>query len=675
MRSLKNILTVAAIFLSMAASADEGFWLVQDINSPLENNMRAKGLKLRPKEIYNVDSPGSGLADAVVSFGFKYSGSIVSDWGLVLTCADPAIAYLERLGDAGKQLLKDGFYAAADANEIRVEGEKVYALKRVFDVTEAFNSMRKNNLSDEEIASKLVKAYEESTTLTCRLTSEWVGAKYYISAYKVYDDVRLVVMPPLSLSRMGGEEGKWSWPAYRCDFALFRIYDNGKPVFGAKTLDVCLDGYTKGSFTMTMGFPRSTERFLPSAGMRFREDVALPMANSLKGARLEILKSLMAEYPSLKSQYSSRAASLEQSLGLDKGIKSFYGQYNMIPAREAAEQWMADSFLQDMDKTLKATSRVEADKILWEETIRNGTFAASYLRRAAAAGSIERAKEILLEGVRQTDPKVEKELLGYSLSEFFTNMDDYYIGPFQSKIQDRFGYDYEAAAEYLWNRSLLSSEDKIQSMEESSLEEDYLWKFLSDSPLEVYDGRGEHRSLMDRYASLSGEYVRKIHEDGLRRGVAVYSDANTSMRFTYGTIGPYAEADGSGAGWYTTPVEYLGLLDPTDPARDLEPRLKGLLVKDFWGRWGFKVGDKKHRMIVDFISDNDFVDGCQGSPVLDNQGYLIGVVSGGTPETKAGSAFYLDSRSKTVCTDIHLVLWYLEKGLGLKRIAKEFDII
>ncbi len=674
MRRFGIILAAAAILLSTAASADEGFWLVQDIKAPLENNMKAKGLRLKPKEIYNVDAPGSGLADAVVSFGFNYSGSIVSDWGLVLTCADPAIAYMDKLGDVGKQLLKDGFHAVADANEIRVEGEKVYALKRVFDVTEAVNSM-KNHLTEEEVESRLVKAYEESTTMTCRMTSEWAGAKYYISAYKVYDDVRLVVMPPLSMTRLGGENGKWAWPAHRCDFALFRIYDNGKPVYGAKTLDVCLDGYSKGSFTMTMGFPRATDRFQPSVGMRFREDVALPLSNSLKGARLEIMKSLMADYPSLKPLYSARAASLEESLGLGKGIKRFYGQYKMAPAREAAEQWMADSFLQDLDKTLKATSRVESDKILWDETLLNGTFAASYLRRAASAGSLERMKEILLEGVKQTDPKVEKELLEYALSEFFTNMDDYYLGPFQAKIQDRFGYDYEAAAEYLWNRSLLSSEDKIQLMDESSLEEDYLWKFLSDSPLELFDGRGEHRSLMGRYTSLSGEYVRKIHDDGLRRGVAVYPDANSSLRFTYGTIAPVAEDDQSSAGWYTTPAEYLGLLDPTDPARDLEPRLKGLLMKDFWGRWGFKVGDKKHRMIVDFITDNDFVDGCQGSPVLDNQGYLIGVVSGGTPETKAGSAFYLDSHSRTVCTDIHLVLWYLEKGLGLKRIAKEFDII
>ena len=235
MRLLRNILTVAALLLSTVMSADEGFWLVQDINAVLENNMRAKGLKLRPKEIYNVDAPGSGLADAVVSLGFKYSGCIVSNWGLVLTCADPAIAFMDRLGDVGQQLLKDGFQAVSEAHEIPVEGEKIYSLKRVFDVTEEVKSMRQGGMDYGEITSRLESAYNESTTLMCRLTSEWAGAKYYIAAYKVYDDVRLVVMPPLSLARMGGEDGKWSWPAHRCDFALFRIYDHGKPVSGAKT--------------------------------------------------------------------------------------------------------------------------------------------------------------------------------------------------------------------------------------------------------------------------------------------------------------------------------------------------------------------------------------------------------------------------------------------------------
>ena len=613
-----------------------------------------------------MDAPGSGLADAVVSLGFKYSGSIVSNWGLVLTCADPAIAFMDRLGDVGQQLLKDGFQAVSEAHEIPVEGEKVYSLKRVFDVTEDVKSMMRAGW----IAGDCLKARESIRGVDHRdLPSDFrMGwAKYYISAYKVYDDVRLVVMPPLVYASMLEMlTGKWSWPAHRCDFALFRIYDHGKPVSGEKTLDVSLDGYSEGSFAMTIGFPNFTERFLPSAGMRFREEVALPLTNSLRGARLEIMKRMIADDKAVGKLYSSRAKELERRLGVDKGVKSFYGTYSLAPAREASEQWMADSFLANLDRVFKATKRVETDKILRDETLRDGTFAGSYLRRAASAGDLGKMKEILLAGIRETDPATEKELLEYALSEFFTNMDDYYMGDFQRWIQDRFGYDYDAAAEYLWKGSLLSSQSKIQEMEDpSEINGDLLLKFLNDSPLSLYNGRAGHRAALDQIGSLSQEYVRKIYDDGLRRGVPVYPDANSTVRFTYGTI----------ADSYTTPAEYLALLDPKDPERDLGPNLKALMMKDFWGRWGFKVGGKKHRMVIDFISDNDFIDGCQGSPVLDNQGHLIGVVSGGTPETRAGSDFYKEGSSKCVSTDIHFVLWYLGKGIELKRIVKEFEIL
>ena len=78
-------------------------------------------------------------------------------------------------------------------------------------------------------------------------------------------------------------------------------------------------------------------------------------------------------------------------------------------------------------------------------------------------------------------------------------------------------------------------------------------------------------------------------------------------------------------------------------------------------------------MIVGFTSDNDYVEGCQGSPVLDAQGHLIGIVSGGTPQTRTGILTYQDGQSACVSTDIHLVLWYLDKYLGLKRVVKEFE--
>lgn len=675
MGMLRNILAAAAILISAAASADEGFWPVHGINHTLEKSMRERGIKLRPKEIYNVDSPGSGLADAVLSFDFKYSGSFVSNWGLVLTCADPAIDYMGRLGDTGQQLLRDGFHAASDDQEIPIEGEKVYSLKRVFDVTEDVKSLMRSGMDYPEIVSKLEKAYEESTTVTCRLTSEWAGEKYYISAYKVYDDVRLVVMPPLSMTRAGGSDGKWSWPTPRCDFALFRIYDHGRPVSGARCLDVCLDGYSSGAFTMTIGYPVLTDRYVSSATARFRENVSLPLANSIRKARLEIMRQGMAGDPSVRSKYFSRESELEKSLEVSKSLLAHYKASDLANVKEKEESWMPDDLTAGLRDAVRKTERVEYDKILRAETIQDGTFAASYLRRAASAGSLEKMKEILLAGCSETDPEIEKNLLEYALSEYFTNMDDYYFGSYQRWIQNRFGYDYNLAAKYLWDGSLLGDPSRISGMEDmSEINEDPLFRFLNDTPLSLYDGRDGHKESLDQARSLSDEYVKALYREGLRKGMPVYPDANSTMRITYGTLGPLQESVDSQAGWYTTPSDFLLSLDPADPYKNVSPRLKQLIEKNFWSRWGFKVGGKRHQMMVDFISGNDYVDGCQGSPVLDAEGHLIGVVSGGTPDTKNSVLTYHEGKSGSVCTDMHLVLWYLDRALGLKRVVKEFEI-
>ena len=674
MRVLRIIIAAAALLISAAASADEGFWLVQDINNVLEKNMRERGIKLRPKEIYNVDSPGSGLADAVVTFGFNYSGSFVSNWGLVLTCADPAIAYMDRLGEAGQQLLREGFHAVSDDREIPIEGEKVYSLKRVFDVTEDVKLLKKRGMGYAEIVFSLEKAYEESTSVTCRFSSEWSGERYYISAYKVYDDVRLVVMPPLAMARCGGADGKWSWPAQRCDFALFRIYDNGRPVSGAKCLGVSLDDFSCGDFTMTIGYPRITERHISSVDARFREGVSLPLTNSIRGARLEILKIAMDGDQTIRRKYSERSAELEKSLRTGQSLAAYFKASGLTGTKEEKEGGMSDDLMSGLQDAFSGTSRVEYDKILRAETIQNGTFVASYLRRAAAAESLEKMREILLAGSSETDPEVEKDLLGYALSEYFTNMDDYYFGPYQRWIQDRFGYDYEASAEYLWNGSLLSSPSRIMEMEDmSEINDDRVFKFLNDTPISMYDGRGGHKEGMDKTRSLSDEYVRTLYHEGLRSGTPLYSDANSTLRFTYGTIGPLKDAADPQTGWYSTPSDFIKPLDQTDPLKSVVPRLKQLLERDFWSRWGFKVGGQKHRMMFDFVSGNDFVDGCQGAPVLDAQGHLLGVVSGGTPATMAGALTYQEGQSGCVSTNMHLVLWYLDKALGLKRIVKEFD--
>ena len=167
MRKLKAIVFAILVILPSAAWADEGLWLIQDLNSALEKRMVERGLKMSAKAIYDMDSPGAGVADAVVSLGGRYSGAFVSDKGLFLTSGIPAAAFIGRLGDAGKDLLKDGFWAASEQHEIPVPGEKVYSLRRVFDVTEEFKGLESQLGDPAQASHRLEMAYAEATKLTC----------------------------------------------------------------------------------------------------------------------------------------------------------------------------------------------------------------------------------------------------------------------------------------------------------------------------------------------------------------------------------------------------------------------------------------------------------------------------------------------------------------------------
>ena len=132
MKNLKGILAVVLLLSSLSIHADEGMWMIQDINAALEKNMKARGLMLSAKEIYNADAPGTSVADAVVSLGFYCTGSLLSDKGLIITNHHCAYSNIAKLSTPEHNYLEEGFWAMSSEDEIPVEGESVYFLKRVF---------------------------------------------------------------------------------------------------------------------------------------------------------------------------------------------------------------------------------------------------------------------------------------------------------------------------------------------------------------------------------------------------------------------------------------------------------------------------------------------------------------------------------------------------------------
>lgn len=280
MKITKYLLTAVALMFGATAFADEGMWMIQDINEALEKNMRARGLRLAANEIYNDEAPGTAVADAVVSIGFYCTGSVISDQGLIITNHHCAYSNIAKLSTPEHNYLEDGFWAMTSEQEIPVEGEKVFFLKRVFDVTEEVKGLTKELRSAgkpcgmRKISAMMEKRYNKATGLECILSSMWAGEKYYMSVYKVYTDLRLVAAPPQSIGYFGGNQDNWTWPRHNCDFTIYRIYEDGEPVTREKSLKVSRAGYYPGSFTMVIGYPGRTNRYSSSAEINYQEKSA-----------------------------------------------------------------------------------------------------------------------------------------------------------------------------------------------------------------------------------------------------------------------------------------------------------------------------------------------------------------------------------------------------------------
>ena len=253
-------LTLAGVLLGQAtAFADEGMWLIQDINAALEKKMQERGLKLSAGEIYNADAPGAAVSDAIVSLGFYCTGSIISDQGLLITNHHCAYSDVFALSTPEHNYLEEGYWAVRSDQELPIPDKQVFFLKRVLDITGEVKNLR-DDLAKKglpcgmrRVSHILESKYKEDTGKEAYLNSMWAGEKYYMALYDVYEDLRLVAAPPVSVAAFGGDTDNWEWPQHKCDFAMYRVYmsPDGKPAKYSsdnvplkplRKLDISLDG-------------------------------------------------------------------------------------------------------------------------------------------------------------------------------------------------------------------------------------------------------------------------------------------------------------------------------------------------------------------------------------------------------------------------------------------------
>ena len=694
----KLFLLFAAACVTFSAAADEGMWMLPYLQKMNAKDMKARGCKLSAEEIYSMNN--SSLKDAIVIFGGGCTGEIVSPDGLLFTNHHCGYGSIQALSSVEHDYLKNGFWAMSRAEEIPAPGLKVRFIRKIVDVTSDVLGAVPDIAGGEE-RSRLVAEHAEA--VKSRFEAEnpgmeisvkpfFGGNQFFAFVIEVFSDVRLVGTPPTSIGKFGGDTDNWMWPRHTGDFSIFRVYagpDNkpadyapqNRPYKAEKFLKVSLNGYDEADFAMIMGFPGSTQRYMTSYEIDRMLEVENPQRIFIRGERQAILKEDMAASDKVRIQYASKYAQSsnywKNSIGMSRGIKRLDVKGRKQEQEAAFRAWAAkntlptegyvdalDKIRESVEETLPSYASLQ---YLQEAFLR----AVEILTPARYSGSLKGAElEKALKGFYKdynmpTDRRVAKRMFRI-VKENCKELPSV----FAEVIDKRFGGDTDAYVDYLYDNSVFADEQRALAAVASGKE-------LKEDPAAVLS-----ESIVGKMRELSKAQKegRQKYADGHRLYIAALmrmqpkkawaSDANFTIRLTYGRILPYNPADGIRYNYYTTLKGVMEKENPENPTEFTVPaKLKELYAAKDFGRYANAKGE----LPTCFLADCDITGGNSGSPVLNAKGSLIGLAFDGNWEAMSGDVAFEPELQRTIAVDVRYVLFVIDKVAGAGWLLDELQ--
>ncbi len=709
----KQLLFVAVLAVSIPTFAinppDEGMWLPMFIKNYNYATMQRLGLRLTPEQLYDINN--SSLKDAIVQLGDGFcTGEMVSRDGLMFTNHHCGYSSVVELSTVEHDYLTNGFFAMSREEELPANFH-VNFLERMEDVT-AIVLKDVNDETSEEAREKAINAAikklkeenSENKRYNVVVKPFYEGNEYYMFVYTTYQDVRLVVAPPSSIGKFGGDTDNWMWPRHTGDFTVFRIYTapDGSPAKYSKDnvpfhpkhyLPISLKGYQPGDYTMIWGYPGTTNRFMTSYEVQNAINIDGPAIYEPLDILLPVINDAMNADEAVRLKYADDYASLANYWKNQKGMVASLKALKVVETKQKQEnnlmQWInADGKRKDKyGNCLKEIENVcknldgSAYKAIMNANMTlssSATLLASWRiynnlmlkkgEKSFEASKIEKILAVYDKYNADKDLNTELDVIMASM-DIWKNVPESYRPDFSGLLGSVKGN--KAALREAMSKSIFISKENLEKFlkkpSNKALLKDPIYQYIQVLAANIM----KYRSIYDDMSQL--DVPRRTYLAALKQmnvNVPMYPDANSTMRTTFGTVCDYYPADGVHYNYFTTTKGILQKEKPGDPEFDVPSKLKQLILNRDFGQYADPDGD----LHVCFLSNNDITGGNSGSPIMNADGELIGLAFDGNWEALSSDIVFNTELQRCINVDARYVLFIIDKFGGAGYLLHEMDI-
>jgi len=679
-------LALAVSFAASLTSADEGMWLINQL--PEDYLQKTYGFEPADAWVEHVRL-------SCIRFGRGGSASFVSPDGLIMTNHHVGSDAIQDLSDAEHDYTRDGFYARTRQEEKKSPGLEVMVLQRIEDVTERVDAAAKPEMTPAEALTArkaamavIEKEAEGKTSLYPETVTLYHGERYHLYLYKKYTDLRLVFAPEAEIAFFGGDPENFEYPRYDLDVCFFRAYENDRPAKTEHYLRWSPRGVSEGDLVFMAGHPARTQRLYTVDHLKFLRDVELPLLLAGYNQREVALLQYQAEGD------EQRRRVREDVAGIQNGRKAFGGMLaGLLDAGLMARKQESERALRafvEADPNLASTAGSAWSALGLALEGARSYYPAYYLmesRRMRMSALVHVAWRLLRLAEEREKPDAQRlpeyrdtelESLKIDLlspAPIYEDLERVKLADALTRLGRMLGGEHpiaitalagrgpeERAAELLAGTRLTDLEYRRQLFEGGlsavAGSEDSLIRFVrSLDPLA--------RQLRKRYEDelesvIRDAYARIAKALFAKYGDSVYPDATSSLRLSVGTVKGYQESASHAPAMTTLRGAYeLSAKHHNDPPYRLPPR------------WLERKEGLDLQTPFNFVSTNDIIGGNSGSPVINRDGQIVGIVFDGNIQSLPWDYQFDQTQGRSVSVDVRAIIEALRHIYDAAALAEE----